>query len=186
MVVVLNMNAEFNKSKFIGNSAENIIEFLINSMPDWKCIRFGVENHIEQLKEIVREEINETTKRIKSMPDFIAYNSKTKQTCFIEVKYRSFIERREGKSEYHLDFLKEYLNYWKGTKLIVVNPNLPPHLFFIDLDNVNLDMCRKEQVSSNKWNYYWDFKEIEKGIKDLFPDLKDETINEALKMVLNK
>ena len=97
---------EWNDSKFAGNSAENIVECLINSMSDWRCIKFGVENHITDLKKLVVEHINPITKKIKSMPDFIAFNKKTGKTFFIEVKSRSkFINYNTNKPEYHINFL---------------------------------------------------------------------------------
>ncbi|MBU4308290.1 MAG: hypothetical protein KJ566_00640 [Nanoarchaeota archaeon] len=172
---------EWNQNKAVGNISESIIEMMINSMPDWKCVKFGVENHIEELRKVVKTDINETTKRIKSMPDFIAYNTKERKTFFIEVKYRSFIDKREGKSEYKIDFLEEYLEYWKGTKLIVINPTIHPYFFVIDLDDVKDDMCRMEQ--NRKDDYYWNFKEIEKELKDLFPELKKEVIEDATKLI---
>ncbi len=179
------MDENWNKSKAIGNIAESIVEMLINSMPDWKCIKFGVENHIEELKSVVRKDISETTRRIKSMPDFIAYNVKEGKAFFIEVKYRSFIDKRDGKSEYKLDFLEEYLEYWKGTKLIVVNPTISPHFFVIDLNDVE----RKKMLNTerlNEWDYRWNFKDIEKGIKDLFPELEERVLNDAIKLVPKK
>lgn len=178
----MDSDEEFNKNKFAGNTAENKVEFLINSMPDWKCIKFGVENHIEALKKIARENINKTTKKIKSMPDFIAHNSKENKTYFIEVKLRNFIDKRNGKSEYLINFLDDLRENWKGTKLIILNPNVSPYFFVIDVNDVRSKMCRKKIVGMHKWDYYWDFKEIEKGIKDLFPNLKDEDIERALNL----
>ena len=61
-------NNPFNQDKAVGNKGENRVQFLINSMPDWKCMDFGVENHIEDLKKTVRKKINEVTKKIKSKP----------------------------------------------------------------------------------------------------------------------
>lgn len=181
------MDSSWNRTKAIGNIAENIIEMLINSMPYWKCVKFGVENHIEELRKVVKEgDISETTKRIKSMPDFIAYNTKQKKTFFIEVKYRGFIDRREGKSEYTINFLKEYLEYWKGTKLIIVNPTLSPHFFVIDLDDVKNEMLNKEQTGADEWDYKWNFKDIEKGIKDLFPELEENILNDAINLIPKK
>jgi len=59
------MDENFNRKKFIGNNAENIFEFLINSMPNWKCIKFGIENHIDELKKKIKENHTELAERIK-------------------------------------------------------------------------------------------------------------------------
>ena len=42
------------ENKAIGNMAENIVEFLINSTPNWKCIKYGMENHIDELKKLLK------------------------------------------------------------------------------------------------------------------------------------
>lgn len=172
----------FIKNKVIGNNAESIIEFLINSMPNWKCIKFGVENHIMDLKQVVRKRINSITKKIKSMPDFVVFNEKTGETFFLEVKYRGFVNKKDGKSEYKLDFLNEYKDYWGGTKLLVVH-GYEPYFFVIDLDEIKPNMCRKEQVGKNDWNYYWNFAGIEKSLKDIFPELSDDIIQAAIKFI---
>ncbi len=178
------MEDNWNKSKAVGNIAESIIEMMINSMPDWRCVKFGVENHIEELRKAVRANRNTTTEKIKSMPDFIAYNITNGDTHFIEVKYRGFIDKRDGKSEYKIDFLKRYSEYWKGTKLIVINPTMYPHFFVIDLNDVKNDMSRMEQNRTD--DYYWNFKDIEKGIKDLFPNLEESVLEDAIKLIPKK
>lgn len=179
-------NDSFNENKVIGNNAESIVEFLINSTPNWKCIKFGVENHMEDLKKAVRDKLNPVTKKIKSMPDFVAFNTKTGETFFIEAKYRGFIDKRvKGKCEFKIDFLNEYRENWKGTKLIVVHGH-EPYFFVINLDDVEQSMCRKEQVGQNNWDYYWNFADIQKPIKDLFPDLSEEVIQKAIDLIPKK
>jgi len=71
------INNPFNQDRTIGDNGESAVSFLISLVPNWKCIKFGVENHMADLKEIVRKEINPITKKIKSMPDFVAFNTKT-------------------------------------------------------------------------------------------------------------
>jgi len=57
-----NDKREWNRTKFVGNDAENNVSFLINSMPNWNCIKFGVENHIEDLRKVVKGTINHVTR----------------------------------------------------------------------------------------------------------------------------
>jgi len=175
------MDDSFNKDKAIGDSGETAVNFLIQTMPDWKCIRFGVENHMEDLKKTVKKEINPITKKIKNMPDFVAFNTKTGETFFIEVKYRS--NSNEGK--YIFSYLNEYNEYWKGTKLIIVRPD-EPHFVYVDLEKINYGMRQPIELEQNVWKEYWDFKDLEQDIKDLFPNLSDESIEEAKGMVLGK
>ena len=172
------MSDSFNKDKAIGDNGETAISYLIRSMPDWKCIKFGVENHMEDLKETVRKEINPITKKIKSMPDFVAFNTKTGETFLVEIKYRS----NSKKGKYIFSYLNEYNEYWKGTKLIIVRPN-QPHFVYIDLRKINSNMKKPLEVGQNIWREYWDFEDIEQDIKKLFPNLSDEAIQTAINMI---
>lgn len=176
----------FSKDKVIGNHAESIIEYIINSMPNWRCIRFGVEHHIEDIKKAVRgNKMTNEIKMIKSMPDFFAFNEETGETFFVEVKYRGFIITSDGKSEYKIDFLKNYNEYWKETKLIIVCP-FEPYFVVVNLKDIKDYMSRNERTGQNNWDYYWDFKDIEKKIKNIFPELKVKTLEEAIKMIPKK
>ena len=172
----LNKDREWHITKLKGNNAENIIWSLITSMPDWKCIKFGVENHIKDLRDVVKEHFNPITKKIKSMPDFVAFNTKTGETHFIEVKYRKrTINFKTNKPEYHINFLEEYRDNWVGTKLIVLE-DCEPYLFMVDLDNITDNMSKKVK----DYGSFWNFEETKKGIKDIFPELKDETIQRVI------
>lgn len=175
------MDNSFNEDKTTGDLGESIVNFLIKSMPNWDCIKFGVENHMEDLKQIVINKINPVTKKIKSMPDFVAFNKQTGETFLIEVKYRS--NGQQGK--YVFNYLNEYNEYWKGTKLIIVRPN-KPNFIYIDLEKIKSEMKRPIKVSREQWREYWDFNGIEEPIQNLFPDLQEETINKAIKKFLNK
>lgn len=173
---------EWHVTKFDGNNAENLAWSLIKSMPDWDCINFGVENHIQDLRKAVKEHINPITKKIKSMPDFVAFNSKTGETHFVEVKFRSkFIYHKTGKSEHHINFLEEYRDYWPGTKLIMFQ-DYEPYIFVVDLDKIEDNMSRKEIGEGS----YWNFEGIRQGIKELFPELEDKVLEDAKKVMALK
>ena len=108
------------EKKALGNAAENIVEFLINSTPDWKCVKYGMENHIEDIRKLLKDNNkDETSRRIRSMPDFIAVNKETNEVMLIDVKFRSFIDNREqGVALYGFGYgqIKDYLDFW-GAKL---------------------------------------------------------------------
>lgn len=165
---------DWNKNKLVGNIAEDIIEMLINSMPDWKCNKFGVETHIKDIKDVVRGSKNSIAIKIRKMPDFVAFNEKTGEIFFIEVKYSSNLAR----VGYLFKYLENYNEYWEGTKLIIVRPN-KPHFVYINLEKIKKSM-RKMSSIDGRQVASWDFSEIEQEIKDLFPDLKDEYIEEAI------
>ncbi len=173
-------NNNFNKDRAIGDNGETAVSFLIRSMQGqgWECTKFGVENHMEQLKKMVREALNPVTKRIKSMPDFVAFNTKTKETFFVEVKYRS----NSKKGKYLFSYLDSYNEYWPGTKLVIVRPN-DPHFVYVDLDKIEPKMKKSFEINPREWKEYWDFSHIEQDIKVLFPNLADETIKTAINMI---
>lgn len=174
------MGEDWYKNKLLGDIAENIIEFLISSMSDWKCNKFGVETHIKDIQDMIRENKSSIATKIRKMPDFVAFNEKTKETFFIEVKYRKF----SSSGRYSFKYLEDYNNNWEGTKLILVLSE-KPHFVYIDLKKLNFSM-REMKKNGEKSIAYWDLKEVGQDIKDLFPDLKDERIEEAIKMIIPK
>ena len=108
------------EDKTIGDMTESIVEFLINSSENWKCVKYGMENHIEDLRKLLKDNLDETSRRIKSMPDFIAVNQKTNEIILIDVKYRSFIDRRNPPNllyGFSYGQIKDYLEFWKDLKL---------------------------------------------------------------------
>jgi hypothetical protein len=145
-------------------------------MPTWKCCQFGVETHIKDIKDMVKG-VDPISMKIRKMPDFVVFNEK--EIFFVEVKYRSNSER-DG---YFFKYLENYNEYWKGTKLIIVRQN-KPYFVWIDLEKVNNSMKKMKQIGG-EWKASWNFGEIEQDIKTLFPDLKDEAIEQAIKLIPN-
>jgi hypothetical protein len=179
--------ALWDENKMVGNNAENIVEFLINSTPDWKCIKYGIENHIDELKKILKtNNSDEISKRIRSMPDFIAVNSKTDQVLLIDAKYRSFIDRREPKTAlYGFGYaqMKDYLKFWPEAYFIVVN-NYEPYFIVISLKEVEWHKHFYGRTGEGKdLKEQWNFAGIQKSIKDLFPDLPESAISKAIERI---
>ena len=181
------MDKNWNKNKAIGDMTENVIQRLIKSMPDYDCIPFGMENHIGELKKSLKSNNTSESRKVRSMPDFIVLNKKNGEVFFIDVKYRSFIDRREqGEALYGFGYgqIKDYLEFWKDMKLIVVHPQ-DPNFYVVDLKEVEWHKHFHSRNTDTNGNFHeqWNFKGIEKSIKDLFPDLTDETIQSYSKMI---
>ena len=183
------MGNSWEEQKAVGNMAENIVEFLINSAPNWKCVKYGMENHIDQLKSLLKNNQRSMSKRIRSMPDFIAVNTETNEVLLIDVKYRSFIDRREnGTALYDLGYgqVKNYLEFWESTKLIVVYPN-EPNFIVVDLKEVEWHRHFYGRKGEGKnMREQWNFIGIQKNIKEIFPELSDDIIEKAKGMILKK
>ena len=111
------------------------------------------------------------------MPDFIALNEKTKEAHLIEVKFRKF----NNSGKYSFPYLEDYETHWKGTKLILVLSE-KPHFVYINLEKLEFTM-REMKKTGEKSEAIWDLKEVEQNIKNLFPDLNDKHIEEAIKMI---
>ncbi len=184
-----NAKQTWQDNKAIGNIAENIVQFLIESTSDWKCIKFGMENHIEELKKLIKDKTDEISLKIKSMPDFIAVNSKTNQVIMLDVKYRSFIDRREsGKVLYGFGYgqIKDYLQYWPEIYLVVLH-NHEPNFTVINMKEVLWHRHfydRKE--NGDKIIEEWNFAGIQEDIKEIFPELTDEILKKAISMIPNR
>jgi hypothetical protein len=180
---------KWKENKAIGDMVEKIVEFLINSTPNWECIPYGMENHIEELRKQLKDKLDDTSRRIKSMPDFIALNKKTGETLLIDVKYRSFIDKRDNKNAlYGFSYgqIKDYLEFWKDVKLIVVH-NYEPYFIVIDMKDVewHKHFHSRKYIDNNSMIEQWNFGGIQKGIKSLFSELPDDVIKRARAMIPN-
>lgn len=177
----------WDRYKAIGNITENIVEFLINSTPNWKCFKYGIENHIEELKRYLKDNNQDTiSRKIRSMPDFIAINSNTKQILLIEVKFKSFIDKTEPQKVLY-NFgdgkMKGYLDFWDNTNLVIVH-NYPPYFFVINLKDVAWHKhFHKRTKRDNQFEEQWNFAGIQKGIRDILPELPEEALQIAINMI---
>jgi len=171
---------DWGEQKLKGNVAENIVEFLINSCPDWKCEKYGMENHIDSLKKDIRENYDDTSLRIRTMPDFIAINKKEKKVKIIDVKFRSYIdETKHGMRiyQFHVGSIKDYLEFWKDASLIVVHQR-KPYFKVIHIDDIKWNMHLVDREKG-----FWNFKSIDKDLQELFPEISNETIEKAVKII---
>ncbi|MFA5723538.1 MAG: hypothetical protein WC979_04745 [Candidatus Pacearchaeota archaeon] len=182
-----NCSKDWEENKLIGNSAENIVGFLINSAPGWKGIKYGIEQNIDELKSSLRNNNQEEiSKKIRSMPDFIAVNKEKSKVLLIEAKFRSFIDRREsGIALYNFNYarIKDYLQFWPETYLIVVH-NHEPYFNVIPLKDVEWHKHFYGRTGEGKGlKEQWNFAGIQKEIKDLFPELPESAIKKAIEMI---
>ena len=184
------MDTDFNKRKAIGDMTEAIVQRMIKSMPDWDCIEFGMENHISELRKSLKSNNNPDSKMVRSMPDFIAINRKTQEVIFIDVKYRSFIDRRKkGEALYGFGYgrIKDYLEFWKDMKLIIVHPQEP---CFCVINIKDIEWHRhfhsRKNFENGRMQEQWNFAAIQKPIKEIFPELTDESIKSYSELVHGK
>ena len=101
---------------------------------------------------------------------------------FIEVKCCAKPPYVEG---YFLSNLEEIDKYWDGTRLIIVNP-YEPHFIYINLKEISESMKSStllNGISKETWIFS---EEIKRDIKELFHELEDDKIKEAIECIIKK
>lgn len=71
-----------------GRIAETLIQELFLSL-NYNVFRFGMENTIPGIMELLKGVRSDVAQDIRRMPDFVIQNPKTKDVYFIEVKFRA-------------------------------------------------------------------------------------------------
>jgi hypothetical protein len=79
-------NYRYNMIK--GRIAETLIQELFLSL-GYNVFRYGMENTIPGIMELLKGVKSEVAEEIKRMPDFVIQNPKTAEVFFIEVKFRT-------------------------------------------------------------------------------------------------
>jgi len=77
------------------------------------------------------------------------------------------------------------LEFWKDVKLLIVH-NHDPYFIVVDLKDIEWHKhfhSRDYRESDGKMFEQWNFANIQKDIKSLFPDLTDDIINKAIAMI---
>lgn len=76
-----------------GRIAETLIQELFLSL-DYNVFRYGMENTIPGIMELLKGVRSDVAQEIRRMPDFVMQNPKTKDVYFVEVKFRTSGEFR--------------------------------------------------------------------------------------------
>src|SRR6478609_6357970 len=71
-----------------GRIAETLIQELFLSL-DYNVFRYGMENTIPGIMELLKGVRSDVAQEIRRMPDFVIQNRNTKDVSFVEVKFRA-------------------------------------------------------------------------------------------------
>ncbi|MCE5345087.1 MAG: VRR-NUC domain-containing protein [Bacteroidales bacterium] len=71
-----------------GRIAETLIQELFLSL-EYNVFRYGMENTIPGIMELLKGVRSDVAQEIRRMPDFVIQNPKTKDVYFVEVKFRA-------------------------------------------------------------------------------------------------
>src|SRR5436853_991038 len=71
-----------------GRIAETLIQELFLSL-DYNVFRYGMENTVPGIIELLKGVRSDVSKQIRRMPDFVVQNRASKEVFFVEVKFRA-------------------------------------------------------------------------------------------------
>lgn len=78
----------FRESMIKGRIAETLIQELFLSL-DYNVFRYGMENTIPGIMELLKGVKNDVSTNIRQMPDFVIQNPRNNDVFFVEVKFRA-------------------------------------------------------------------------------------------------
>lgn len=136
-----------------GRIAETLIQELFLSL-NYNVFRYGMENTIPGIMELLKGVRSDVAQEIRRMPDFVVQNPKTKHVYFIEVKFRASEEFRMK------DLPKDYP--YTNAYIIVVSKR---HIKCITVE----ELMAGEEVTTSSRNYLGSRKEFDLD-KDIIVD----------------
>ena len=136
-----------------GRIAETLIQELFLSL-EYNVFRYGMENTIPGIMELLKGVKSEMATEIKRMPDFVIQNPKTNEVYFIEVKFR-----KSGMFTLK-DLPREYP--YRNAYIILVSKK---HIKCITVDELEAG----KEISPTSKNYLGNRKEFELN-KDVIID----------------
>lgn len=128
-----------------GRIAETLIQELFLSL-GYNVFRYGMENTIPGIMELLKGVRSDVAKQIRRMPDFVIQNPKTKEVYFLEVKFRA-------KEEFKFSDLKKDYPY-ENAYFILVSKK---HIKCITYD----ELKEGKEVSASSRNYLGSRKEFD-------------------------
>jgi hypothetical protein len=149
---------------------------------------FGVENHNQEIIKLIKENYkSETNRRILSMPDFVVVDEYTKESCLVEVKYRTFkadFDTYNSNIFFKYGRMKSYLDFWKEATLILTL-NKWPYCLCVDLAEVNWNVHFREKFENKmgKLDEAWNFGGIYSYIYERFPKVTKEILENNLHLL---
>lgn len=128
-----------------GRIAETLIQELFLSL-GYNVFRYGMENTIPGIMELLKGVRSDVAQEIRRMPDFVIQNPRTKDVHFVEVKFRANGEFR------YVDLPKDYP--YENAFIIVVSKR---HIKCLSVG----DLKGGEEITQTSKNYLGNRKEFD-------------------------
>lgn len=136
-------NFHYNMIK--GRIAETLIQELFLSL-DFNVFRYGMENVIPWIMELLKGVRWDVAENIKRMPDFVVHNPKTNSVYFVEVKFRA-------DESFSIEDLE--INYpYNNAYFILVSKKHIKCITYTELKEW-------KQITPTSKNYLWNRKEFD-------------------------
>ena len=87
--------SKYKEDMIKGRIAETLIEELFLSL-DYNVFRYGMENTVPGIMELLKGVRSDVATNIKRMPDYVVQHRKTKEVFFIEIKFRTSEEFKKS------------------------------------------------------------------------------------------
>lgn len=128
-----------------GRIAETLIQELFLSL-GYNVFRYGMENTIPGIMELLKGVRSDVAQEIRRMPDFVMQNPKTKEVYFIEVKFRASGEFK------HKDLPKNYP--YENAYIVLVSKK---HIKCITIN----ELKEGKEITPTSQNYLGNRKEFD-------------------------
>lgn len=170
---------KFLKRKNIGSIAKQFVSDLFTES-GFEVYQLGYESVFSTIKNRVRNNEDEISLRIRTMPDILVINNKNNKPQLIEVKYRSYPSKIDIKEKE----LQNYKKFWPEAFIICVVPD-EVGFYIQKISNINPE--GKISILEGKRVIALDIKNNFHPISNFpeFKDIKESVINE-LKEMINK
>lgn len=147
-------NYRYNMIK--GRIAETLIQELFLSL-GYNVFRYGMENTIPGIMELLKGVKSEVANEIRRMPDFVIQNPKNNEVYFVEVKFRA------SEKFTYKDLPKDYA--WENAFFIIVSKRHIKCVTYVDLK-------AGKEITPTTHNYLGNRKEfdLEKDVIKQFCD----------------
>lgn len=137
--------SEYRYNMIKGRIAETLVQELFLSLK-YNVFRYGMENTIPEIMELLKGVKSEVANEIRRMPDFVIQNPRNNEVYFVEVKFRA------NETFVRKDLPKDYA--WENAFIIVVSKKHIKCISFKELDN-------GEEITPSTKNYLGSRKEFE-------------------------
>jgi len=178
---------DFAEKKGLERIGINFVKTVLE-LSGYRIMDYGIESHNQEITSLLKRSYKHSTNiRLLSTPDLVAYDSDTRKSHIIEVKYRKFplfFNPAHTNIAFRYLMIKQYMQYWPETIFIVVM-NVKPFCLCVDLQDIDWNKHYKGHMQiKNRDSEIWNFNGSYKLINQIFNKVTRENFLKALDILL--